>query len=236
MSESLGESDYVVGVDGCRGGWVAVTLRGSSWSARVHTSFAELIDAYPDARRIAVDIPIGLATGVRRGADAGAKSMLPGKKSSVFWSPDRRVLDYPSMAESNAFLLSLGLPRMNIQTWCILPKIREVNLIMTSEHQRQIIEVHPEVSFAALAGKPIRSKKGKMPGYAERSTILRAELGIELPDRDTAFTVARPAKPDDLLDAIVAAWTARRDVDRKSVRLPAIQETSEIGLRMEIVY
>jgi len=236
MNEPLGESDYVVGLDGCRGGWVAVTLRGASWCARVHTSFAELIDAYPDARRIAVDIPIGLATGVRRGADAGAKSMLKGKENSVFWAPDARILDYPDMASANEFLWGLGLKGISVQTWSILPKIRLVNRIMTPDLQCQIIEVHPEVSFAALADGPILLPKNRQPGYDQRAALLRAELGIDLPERRTAFGLARPAKPDDILDALVAAWTARRDVNCTSVRLPEQPETNQAGLRMEIVY
>lgn len=231
-----GGSSYVVGVDGCRGGWVAVTLSGSTWNARIHPTFVDLVESYPDADRIAIDIPIGLATGVRRGADAGAKVMIRERRNSVFWSPDARILDYSDMAAANQFLLNVGLPRISIQTWCIVPKMREVNRAMTPELQDQVIEVHPEVSFAALAGRPMLHPKHRQPGYDERANLLREALGIAITERRLAFGIARPAKPDDLLDAVVAAWTARRAASCIAGRLPETPEVNDDGLRMEIVY
>ena len=48
--------------------------------------------------------------------------------------------------------------------------------------------------------------------------------------------MTRPCSPDDVLDAIVAAWTASRVVTGIAVRLPIDPERDESGLRMEIVY
>ncbi len=54
--------------------------------------------------------------------------------------------------------------------------------------------------------------------------------------REAARDLARPAAPDDLLDAVAAAWTARRVVEGIAERLPAEPAMDRRGLRMEIVF
>ncbi|MDQ3044566.1 MAG: DUF429 domain-containing protein, partial [Chloroflexota bacterium] len=109
---------------------------------------------------------------------------------------------------------------------------------MTPALQDRAFEVHPEVSFWALAGeRPMAHHKGKLEGYEERRELLAMELdGVDIPTRLEAHQIARPAKADDVLDTIVAAWTARRFAMREAGRLPKDPETDACGLRMEIVY
>jgi len=59
-------SSMLVGVDGCRGGWIAVSDWGGSLDAGVHENWLSRVgNLKPDAL-IAVDIPIGLrARGAR---------------------------------------------------------------------------------------------------------------------------------------------------------------------------
>lgn len=61
MSKPASEP-LVVGVDGCPGGWVAVTVQRDSFTATVYPTFAGLLYAVSHAAVIAVDIPIGLST------------------------------------------------------------------------------------------------------------------------------------------------------------------------------
>lgn len=49
-----------VGVDGCRGGWFAVTRNSAGLYWAVFPTIDELAPAFPDAHRILIDIPIGL--------------------------------------------------------------------------------------------------------------------------------------------------------------------------------
>ena len=52
---------FVVGVDGCRAGWLAVKLsRPGDWECRIFPDMASLWSAYRRAALILVDIPIGL--------------------------------------------------------------------------------------------------------------------------------------------------------------------------------
>ena len=86
-----------IGVDGAKGGWVAVELRegvdAAFARARAFRTFAELVAAYPEAAVIAVDIPIGQRDPAARAAgDAAARAMVGPRRSSVFPTPARAVL------------------------------------------------------------------------------------------------------------------------------------------------
>lgn len=85
-------------------------------------------------------------------------------------------------------------------------------------------------------GRPMAFSKGKPEGYRERQRLLAEALGVAIPSRAEAFKLARPAEPDDVLDAIVAAWTARRAAEGRAGKLPPDPLVDARGLRMEIVY
>jgi len=229
----------VVGVDGCRGGWVAVAYdaEAGTLSPRVHPYFAEVLSAYPDAACIGVDIPIGLSEDEPRCCDRAARKVLGKKGPSVFPAPDLRVVTAPTYEKALALSRSLTGKGMSIMAYSIYAKVAEVNRVMTPSLQERVVEVHPELGFWALAGyQPVMSKKRKPDGYRDRRDLLTAALGVEIPDRAAAFKLQRPAKPDDILDAIVAAWCARRWAEGIAERLPPVPPRDIRGLRMEIVY
>jgi predicted RNase H-like nuclease len=227
----------MVGVDGCRDGWLAVKLRGTEWWAEVFPTFTELVETHQLAKSIGVDIPIGLLHGGVRACDSAARKLLGRRHVCVFNPPDPRVLGFANRAEASDFLQGLGKNRITVQTWMIVPKIAEVDAFMTPIHQQRIVEVHPEVSFCALnGGNPVQSKKSRMAGFEERSALLRAKLGIESGTRrDLAKAIPR-AEPDDVLDAIAAAWSARRYATDQASRLPDSEIKNDRGLRMKIIY
>jgi predicted RNase H-like nuclease len=76
-----------------------------------------------------------------------------------------------------------------------------------------VYELHPEVSFAVLLGTPAlapktsRAASSPTHGMVERRRGLEAK-GISLDQ--FGGTAALRASVDDMLDAAVAAWTARR--------------------------
>ncbi len=82
----------------------------------------------------------------------------------------------------------------------------------------------------------MKGPKDKPEGYDERRALLATALGVSIWARNEAFGVARPAQPDDLLDAIVAVWTARRVAEGVAERLPPDPLVDRRGLRMEIVF
>ncbi len=229
----------VVGVDGCPGGWVAISYdtEADTLASRVYASFAELLAAYPDVTAIGVDIPIGLAQGAPRDCDVEARRVLGPRRSSVFPAPDPRVIDAPTYEEALELSRSLTDKGISRQGFAIYRKVAEVNRVVTPEQQRSVFEVHPEVSFWALAGRrPMEHHKSTPEGYEERRALLASAFPVPIPTREEARGLARPATPDDVLDAIVAAWTAQRHAEGQAGRLPTDPPTDARGLRMEIVY
>jgi predicted RNase H-like nuclease len=235
----------VVGVDGCPGGWVAAAYN-TTWQQiafRTYTTLAELIADRADAACIAVDIPIGLTQSDGRCCDIEARKVLGPRRSSVFPAPNLplldavvdQMLDYVEASELSRSMSGKGISK---QAFAIFAKIDEANRVITPALQKRIIEVHPEVSFWALAGQqPTEYRKGKLEGFEERRSHLAMALQrVHIPTRQEAGTVAPPAKADDVLDAIVGAWTARRFAEGCSRRLPPQPPTDMRGLRMEIVY
>jgi predicted RNase H-like nuclease len=215
-----GESATVVrGVDGCKTGWVAVSIAASGPiepRVMVAPHFAELLDG---AAILAVDMPIGLPERANRGG-RGPESLvrphLGERQSSVFSVPSRsavHALDYLLACET-AFATSDPPRKVSKQAYFLFPKIREIDALMRADASlgRRVFEVHPELAFWRLNGerpvalpKKVRSAVHP-PGLALRRAIL---VSHGFP---AAFleAVPRGAAADDLLDASVNALIARR--------------------------
>jgi predicted RNase H-like nuclease len=229
----------VVGVDSCRGGWLAVTYdtETGTLAPRAHLSFMALLESVPDAAAIAVDIPIALSERGPRLCDVAARKVLGPRRSSVFPAPDPRILFEQTWWEAERRSRKLTGKGVSQQTFAICRKVAEVNWAIQWEDQARVFEVHPEVCFWALAGRqPMAYRKTWPEGYDERLALLEAVFARPLWSREEARDLARPAAPDDLLDAVAAAWTVRRKVEGVAERLPAEPAVDRRGLRMEMVY
>jgi predicted RNase H-like nuclease len=80
-----------------------------------------------------------------------------------------------------------------------------------------VYEVHPELSLAVLLGAPAAAPKKSWAGMAERRRALN-DAGLNLDD--VRGEAATRAGVDDMLDAAVAAWSARRVLDGCAVIFP----------------
>ena len=175
----------LAGVDGCRSGWVVAWEGG----VQVLPTFGYVL-----LRRFElalIDIPIGLLEAGSRRCDTEARSLIGERRSSVFPAPSRSLLRSRRYAG-----------QCSVQLWNILEKIREVDASMKPALQRRVREAHPEVSFALLNGGPLRYPKKQAAGETERRLLLRPVFG-EVP------RVPGTAR-DDVLDAYVLLWSARR--------------------------
>lgn len=216
---------HVVGVDGCAGGWIAVHLRGGAFAeARFHPSLPELVEG-ADGAVIAIDVPLGLPPDGRlwRECDLQARSLLGPRRGSVFPVPSRRVLECTSREQADRVQRELAGKGVGAQSFALFPKIREA-----AELRRRggrLYEVHPEVSFAAMAGGPLAWNKRAWNGKARRVRLLASE-GIAVPD-DLGEAGSVPV--DDVLDAAAAAWSARRIADGTAGSLPDPADRDEGG-------
>jgi predicted RNase H-like nuclease len=198
-----------IGVDAARGGWMAVALRdGRFMDAAFERRFPALLERFPEAGVFGVDVPIGLPEpGVRRRADLDARAAVGPRRASVFFTPSRAALECPTYGAAREVA-----PDTSAQAWALRTAILDVERIRDS----RVHEVHPEVSFALLAGGPIAFAKRTWNGQHQRLRLL-ANVGIEIPHRLDAGLVGA----DDVLDAAVVAWTATRIARGEHVTLPA---------------
>jgi predicted RNase H-like nuclease len=197
-----------LGVDAARGGWIAVALEdGRFVEAALERRFPALLERFADAVAIGVDIPIGLpAPGEQRRADVEARRLVGARRSSVFFTPARAALEAATYSEARVIA-----PSTSAQGWALRTAILDVDRVRDA----RVFEVHPEVSFAVLAGKPLAFAKRTWNGQRERLRLLR-RAGIRIPDRLDAGLV--PA--DDVVDAAVTAWSATRIARGEHVTIP----------------
>ena len=227
----------VAGVDGCRGGWVVVRVPPrDEATARVDVvdSLEELAHDLVSGRlaAAAIDIPIGLPARGARPADVAARRHLGARRNSVFPAPVRAALGARTYPEAGAITRAVSAKGLSKQLFNILDKIREVDDLQSPALQRHLVEMCPELSFTLLTGSPMRHPKRTPEGRAER---LRALGTVFAPEGVSRHADAPPAgaKPDDVIDAFVGAWTARRYLADAHLRLGG--ELDETGLRMEMI-
>ena len=209
--DELQTSVPVAGVDGCRGGWVAVSLDPSGdIDVSTHITFAEVLSLR--AHVIAVDIPIDPPGLGARPTDAAARAFVgAGRAGSVFPTPPRRALEAATFAEACEIARTITGKGISQQAFALGPKILEVHALAGADER--VIEMHPEVSFCELAGGPLLESK-HVPEGLERRRALLAGAGVVLPG------AVQSVREADLLDAAVGAWTAARYAAGKAESVP----------------
>ena len=159
----------VLGVDACRAGWVGIALGDGHIRPYVASTIRELAgQAAADGalRVIAIDIPIGLADTGRRRADQLARAALGRRWPSLFITPVREAVlagDFPAALAANRRLAGEGISR---QAFALRAKILDVNewLRGIGPPSARVVEAHPELSFAELAGAPLAAASPPGPG------------------------------------------------------------------------
>lgn len=227
----------LIGVDGSFGGWLCVVQNGGSTIALVVPSIRELLARFVLAKVVAIDVPIGLTDQGSRVCDVEARRLLGRPRaSSVFPAPVRAALSAVNYQDACRKHQEADGRSLAKQTFAILPKIREVDQLLSPNPMLQatVREVHPELCFAVWnAGQPMRSRKSKPEGRAERQRLiehrwpgLRASLVDQL--RGQGY------KADDLNDALAALWSAERIHAGTALLLPTEPVSDRYGLRMEM--
>jgi predicted RNase H-like nuclease len=217
----------VAGIDGCRGGWIAVTIEGRARRFCVLERFAD-IDALKLDRAL-VDMPIGLPDSGYRLSDIVARKRLGPARSRVFLGARRPLLAYADYEAANRWAKADG-KGLSRQLWNILPKIAEIDRFITPTQQSWLLEAHPELTFQRLAGGRALPGKKTAAGERQRRNLLVAAGFSEIDDwlEGLAGTGARA---DDLLDACALAAAARNP---RRVDCPPAADSR--GLAMDIWY
>lgn len=236
LSESL-----VVGVDGCRAGWIAVARGTKALEYRVHPTFAELLQAWPSAARVFVDIPIGLPSRARpsRRCDTEARQRLgPGRASSVFSPPCREAARAATLSLAREINLREVGRSLSAQAWGICQKIVEVDDLLGNDPAlvHRVNEVHPELLFWALNdGRAMQHPKKSRDGALERMTLIRRlePRAPELIERVLSEHRRTQVSRDDVVDALAAMLTAGAGNEKDwnpGITVPSDPEVDDIGL------
>ncbi len=223
----------MLGVDACTGGWIGLAWGGGEqvwgYTAPTVAELVELCRADGPVAVVAVDIPIGLSDRAPRQADLAARELLGPRRSSVFETPVRAALEAPdhaSAVEVNRAATGRGATR---QAYGLRHRVLEVDRWLRADvagDRPAVYEVHPEVTFARMAGGPLADGKRTWTG-AERRRMLLAREGLFVADVGEA---GRSAAVDDVLDAAACAWTAARVVTGDALSLPDPPEPMPHGL------
>jgi predicted RNase H-like nuclease len=232
-----------VGVDWSSGSWLAVAFEADGFDhAAVFEEVGELWYRYEEhADRILIDVPIGLIEEGPEGrtCDELAREVLGSRSTSVFTPPVReatRKRRYPAAQRVNERKADRGLSK---QAFAISDSIAAVDDLLRNvpEARETFVESHPEVCFRAFAGEPLQYSKKTAAGYAER---MRTLAGYEADAPPVVQSVAEATggeeiAVDDVLDAVVLAYTARPGPGELR-SLPPEPPLDEKGLPMQIVY
>jgi predicted RNase H-like nuclease len=202
-------SAQVLGADACPAGWVGIALSDDRVQAYVHAEIAglvALVSADGDLAAVGIDIPIGLADAGLRQADVLARKAAGPRWASVFMTPVRPALTVPNHQAASALNRQLAGSGISRQAFNLRDKILQVDQWLPTA-PCPVIEVHPELCFAEMAGAPLADSKSTWAGATTRYRLLAAQ-GIGLSGE--LGLARRQVGVDDVLDAAAVAWTARR--------------------------
>lgn len=192
----------VVGFDGWRGGWIGIRLRNGVFAEAVEGRRLAALISTRDAV-IGVDMPLGFADGAEpRPFDLAARARLGARASTLFIVPSRDVMATAPYAEANRVARRRYGKGISKQVYNLREKIFEAIEL----DDERLIEIHPELVFADLAGEPLAEPKKTWNGQRRRLALLE-EVGVTLP---AELRSAGRVPPDDIIDAAAVAWAAWR--------------------------
>ncbi|QAA32907.1 DUF429 domain-containing protein [Clostridium manihotivorum] len=234
-----------LGIDGCKGGYVAVYITEEAFEIKVFETIEELCLTYIDSKVMLIDMPIGLPESVEDiRPESDARKILKSRASCIFNVPCRQALyetDYSRANEMNKLILGKGLSK---QSYGIFPKIRDVDQFLSKhpDFKNRMLESHPEICFSMLncyerTPRVIIENKKTIEGFEKRIAILSKyykhteEISKEI-DSNKKFRAIR----DDIIDALCLAVTGKVSYEPSLKSIPENPSMDKRGLYMQMVY
>ena len=176
---------------------------------------------------VMIDIPIGLSEDSRRLCDLLARQRLGPKRASIFFAPTRTQLPALEYEE-------VRVQGVSLQTFYLLPKIREVDDLISPADQVWFKEAHPELAYDSRCEADLGKKKSAEGRSARQRVLEKVGSPFRLGDWDHKF-LRKEVALDDMLDAAVLLEVARRWAMGEPRRVGG-EECDSRGLRMEICF
>ncbi|MFC6155667.1 DUF429 domain-containing protein [Kribbella jiaozuonensis] len=215
----------VLGVDACKKGWIGIAGDLRAYFAVTIGELVERAEADGSLAVVGIDIPIGLPVSAAREADVLARRVVGRRASSVFATPVRASLEAATHAEASALNVAATGKGVSQQAFALAKRILEVDA-WAPDAQCAVIEVHPEVCFATMAGRPLSHAKSTWAGGEERRQLL---AGVGMGVVGDIGLAGEVAGVDDVLDAAAAAWSAGRYAEGRARAYPNPPETFADG-------
>jgi len=231
-----------VGIDGCKGKWVAVAISESGFDVEIINTINQVCNQYNNVDSMIIDMPIGLAETINQvRPDGELRKNLKGKASSVFNTPCRQAVyasNYTEAIEKNKKTLNVSISPLSN---AIIPKIREVDSFLQTNPnwKNRLVESHPEYCFAILNDNaPILENKQTPLGVQMRLEVL-SRYYPESYSVIECFQKIAPSsltsKLDDVLDALVLAVIGAIGLKSGFTTLPEEPQKDSTGIYMQIV-
>jgi len=239
-----GIKNYVIGIDGCRFGWVAVKVDAlQNFSISKHKTIDEIFQNFPKADIYLIDMPIGLAdkSHPRNVEELARPHLKPNKTSSIFPVPCRPAIysnSYEEAKKNNLEILGKSIP---IQSWNISHKIKKLDLFLIQNKTfiQKVSEAHPELCFAKLNnGQPLFSKKNTVEGIEERLNLISkfsSKASVFYKNHQNDF-LKKEVKADDFVDALGLALVAFLGIKNGFEILIKKRETDANGIPFNMVF
>ena len=228
----LDETSRCIGVDGCRGGWIAAVIDNGRLKIEKYTAICDITEKYPTFDEFLLDMPIGLPSNkTDTRPDDIARRLIAPRTSTIFPVPCKKAIyadAYDERIRENVLALGKSITPL---TNAIIPKMREVDEFLCGhiQYKNKIKESHPEVCFAGLNGSVVMSRKSTSEGLTERLQILRKYLPqlseTEIKDNAREYR----CNEDDVVDAICLAVVANLCKQGKTAIIPENPSEDIIG-------
>lgn len=224
-------------------------MEGNQLSIEFFETISKFIRANPNAHEYLIDMAIGLPSCKEQvRPDKAARKILGKRGVTVFPVPCRQVVELGESKESviqnreelkelNRKKLGVGLTQ---QTLAIIPKMAEVDRFLQEhpEYKNRICESHPEVCFARLNGnEAIKIKKSRSNGISKRIEVIEKYLEHGALNDVKVLAKEGNCKPDDVLDAVCLAVTAKFKAEGKCECIQGEEGTffDDEGFRMQMM-
>jgi len=228
----------VLGVDGARGGWVFASLSPAlelTFSSSIESFFASHQEA---CQCILIDMIMGLPFSPETlRPEAMIHDLLGRHSASIFRVPCRASVYAENITDMYRLHETIMHQKLTPFSINLIPKIKELDIWLRyhQEMQSVIFESHPESAFELLNSERLKHSKHTKDGLQERFELLRSRIpDLSLPSLQ-AFSKQHRLPLDDVLDAIVLAYTAELYLSGQARLIPPHPQADEYGILMRAI-